>query len=170
MWYVVQVATGKEQVAQRVIERHVDGRLYSECFVPKYEVMKKFGGVWQKRRETVFPGYLFVISGNVQELADELARLPVFTRVLASSERFTPLAGDEVALLSAFTEVKRRTIGMSEGVIEGDKVIILKGPLMRQEGLIRKIDRHKRLAYLDIKMFGRTKTIKVGLEIVRKTV
>ena len=32
----------------------------------------------------------------------------------------------------------------------------------------KKLDRHKRLAYLEIEILGRVKTVKVGLEIVRK--
>ena len=62
----------------------------------------------------------------------------------------------------------RRVVGMSTGVIEGDKVLVLNGPLMNHEGLIRKIDRHKRMAYLEIEILGRMKTVKIGLEIVAK--
>lgn len=57
---------------------------------------------------------------------------------------------------------------MSEGIIEGDQILILKGPLMNHTGLVKKIDRHKRLAYLEIYMCGRQLTIKAGLEIVKK--
>jgi len=39
---------------------------------------------------------------------------------------------------------------------------------MSAGGLIRKIDRHKRLAYLEIRILGRVKTVKVGLEVTRK--
>ena len=51
----------------------------------------------------------------------------------------------------------------SQGVIEGDEVKVTKGPLKGQEAKIRKIDRHKRLAFLEMHMFGRTKVVKVGL-------
>ena len=47
-------------------------------------------------------------------------------------------------------------IGMSEGVIEGDQIVVLKGPLVN------------RTAYLEIEMFGRTIQTKIGLGIVRK--
>ena len=57
---------------------------------------------------------------------------------------------------------------MSEGFIENDRVVITSGPLQGNEGLIRKIDRHKRKAYLEIDMFGRKLKTQVGLEIVRK--
>ena len=61
-----------------------------------------------------------------------------------------------------------KVVEASVGVIEGDHVVVTSGPLKGHEALISKVDRHKRLAYLDMRMFGRTKTIKVGLEIVRK--
>lgn len=59
---------------------------------------------------------------------------------------------------------------MSEGVIEGDVVTILSGPLMGRTSTIRKIDRHKRMAWVEVEMFGRTMLVKMGLEIKRKSV
>ena len=73
-----------------------------------------------------------------------------------------------VAWIDAFTEKGHRTVGVSEGVIEGDRIIVLKGPLVGREGWIRKINRRKRTAYLEIDMFGRTIQTKIGLGIVRK--
>ena len=61
-----------------------------------------------------------------------------------------------------------QVVAMSEGYIEGDEIIVLSGPLIGRTAQIKKIDRHKRVAYLDVQMCGRTKTIKLGLEIVRK--
>ena len=57
---------------------------------------------------------------------------------------------------------------MSEGIIENDRVVVTKGPLKGNEGLIRKIDRHKRRAYLEVGLFGRKIETQVGLEIVEK--
>ena len=56
----------------------------------------------------------------------------------------------------------------SYGFIEGDQVVITKGPLVGFEAQIKKLDRHKRLAYVEVHLMGRTKLIKVGAEIVRK--
>ena len=47
-------------------------------------------------------------------------------------------------------------------------MVVLSGPLKGNEGLIRKIDRHKRKAWLEIEMFGRTVEMQVGLEVVGK--
>ena len=81
---------------------------------------------------------------------------------------FTPLDDRDIAFINAFTSPENRTVRMSTGVVEGDDVIILNGPLMGRAGWIKKIDRHKRLAYLEVEMPGRTTTVKLGLEIVAK--
>ena len=46
--------------------------------------------------------------------------------------------------------------------------MVIRGPLKGHEARITRIDRHKRLAWMDMDMFGRHKTIRVGLEIVSK--
>jgi transcriptional antiterminator NusG len=168
MWYVVQVVGGKERRVLTLVEKIIGNTVFEECFIPQYEVMKRFKGQWQKCTEILFPGYLFFVTNCVDRLAQELRNVPAFTRLLSNSGEFIPLNAGEVAWISAFTKQDSRVIKMSEGIIAGDRVIVFKGPLMNYAGLIRKIDRHKRIAYLDIKMFGRTMTVKVGMEIVRK--
>ena len=49
-----------------------------------------------------------------------------------------------------------------------DKVIITEGPLKGMEGMIKKIDRHRRTAAIEIEMFDRKVLMNVGLEIVEK--
>ncbi|MDR2673128.1 MAG: antiterminator LoaP [Coriobacteriales bacterium] len=168
MWYVIQVVGGKERRVLSLIKKIVDSTAYEECFIPQYEAMKKLKGQWRKCTEILFPGYLFLVTNHTNRLAQELHNVPAFTKLLSNGGQFIPLNADEIAWISAFTRRESRIIEMSEGIIEGDKVIILKGPLTSHSGLIRKIDRHKRIAYLDIGMFGRTMTVKVGVEIVRK--
>ena len=36
------------------------------------------------------------------------------------------------------------------------------------EAVIRKVDRHKRVAYIEMRIFGEIKLVEVGLEIVAK--
>lgn len=59
-------------------------------------------------------------------------------------------------------------IAISTGLIEGDKVIITDGPLAGKEAMIKKINRHKRIAILNVTMFGESVGVTVGLEIVEK--
>lgn len=168
MWYVIQTVGGQENQVINLMSRLVDDGLVAETFVPKYEVMKRIGGEWRKRTEVLLPGYLFVVTDNPGLLKEQLRRVPKFTRLLGNDDMFIPLNDEEVAFINAFTEPGERVVGFSSGVVEGDEIVILNGPLMNHTGLIKKIDRHKRLAYLEIEMCGRLKTVKLGLEIVKK--
>jgi transcriptional antiterminator NusG len=55
------------------------------------------------------------------------------------------------------------------GVIEGDRIIVTKGPLQGFESLIKKIDRHKRKATIEITLMGLPLAVDVGLEVISKT-
>lgn len=166
--YVIQVIGGKEKRVLALLRKLVDEDLVQESFLAQYEVMKKYAGEWRKRTEVLLPGYIFVVTSKPEKLAAQLKRIPAFTRMLGNNDMFTPLSDQEIAFVNAFTDADHRTVELSQGVIEGDAIRILKGPLMNQLGLIKRIDRHKRLAYLEIEMLGRKKTIKLGLEIVTK--
>ena len=168
MWYVIQVVGGREKHTQNLMTKLVSVGALREAFVPQRRVMRRAGGQWRAAEEILIPGYVFVRTDDADRLARELRCVPAFTRLLGNDDGFIPLTADEIAFLNAFTKEGNRVIDMSTGVIEGDRVVVLTGPLMDHEGLITKIDRHKRVAYLDVQMFGRTKNIKVGLEIVHK--
>lgn len=168
MWYVVQVIGGRERHVLQLVEQFVDDDVLQECFIPQYEIMKKIKGEWKRCSEILLPGYLFLITDKVDQAADGLRKVPAFTKLLGNDNAFIPLNADEIAFIDSFTTKNHRVVEMSEGVIEGDEICITRGPLVHQTALVKKIDRHKRLAYLEATMFGRTLNLKVGLEIVRK--
>lgn len=169
MWYVIQVIGGQEHVVIQEVEKLVNPETYKKVFIPQYEVKKKFGGAWKNRREILFPGYVFVETKTPRAFVKELHKTSRMAKVLHDgSEHFIPLAAEEKTTISAFLDGEDHVMKMSEGIIEGDQILILKGPLMNHTGLVKKIDRHKRLAYLEIYMCSRQLTIKAGLEIVKK--
>lgn len=168
MWYVIQTETGRESYVKQLIERTVAPDVYQELFIPRRRTMKRWRGEWRERIEPLVPGYLFVITGQVERLSADLRNVPALTKVLGTDNLFTPLSDEEVRVIDQFTEGKHRLVDMSQGVIEGDGVVVTSGPLMGQEALITRIDRHKRLAWVEIGILGRRKQVRLGLEIVRK--
>ena len=166
--YVIQVSPGAEGRTRQLL-LHDLPELVEDCFTPAYETRRARQGQWHTVQELLFPGYLFVETSDPAALRHQMEAVPKFTRLLGgTNDRFMSLSSDEVAWLNALTDAKTHVVGMSEGVIEGDEVRITKGPLRGMEAQIARIDRHKRLAELDIWMCGRKKRVKVGLEIVRK--
>ena len=137
--------------------------------MPEYETMWRIHGEWRLVKRLLFPGYLFFVTSDAEELNKELLRVPMPIRLLGNEENsFFPLTEKEQDWFLSFMDGEH-IVRMSEGYIKGDKVTVTRGPLMGFEADIRKIDRHKRRAYLDVTLFGRTVPASVGLEVVRKT-
>ena len=61
-----------------------------------------------------------------------------------------------------------RYVESSSGIIIGDSVYIKEGPLKGYESIIRKIDRHKRKAIIELEFMGAVRQVAVALEIVEK--
>lgn len=166
--YVVQVVGGQEAKAVEMITS-LARESVEDCFIPKREVMHRQEGQWHRKLEKLFPGYVFVKTADPEQLRKALRQIPAFTRMLTSAgDACLPLSADEVAWIISTTSADTHVMEMSEGVIEGDRVMVIQGPLKGYEARITRIDRHKRLAWVDTDMFGRHKTIRVGLEIVSK--
>lgn len=165
--YVLQTMAGRERKLKEAVERGVSG--VGECYIPEREVAEKRDGRWVRAVKRLLPGYVFVRTDDPDALAAGLRGLPGFSRLLGvSGERFLPLTPGEEAWLGALANPETHVVELSQGVIEGDRVRVSAGPLMGLESAIRKVDRHKRAAWIEVSLMGRTKLVKVGLEIVRK--
>lgn len=167
MWYVMQVRTGTEENICLQCQRLIDSSNLQRCFIPKYQEKKKFQGKWHIQDKKLFPGYVFLIAEDVEKVIEGLRKVHGLTKLLGTGDEIIPLTQEEISLLLQLGN-DEQLVEMSFGIIENDQVIITSGPLQGMEGCIRKIDRHKRKAWLSIDMFGRKTDMQVGLEIVSK--
>lgn len=168
MWYVVQVQSGKERQTLDLMQRFVDGNTLQEVFLPQREEMRSRKGSWYKTTDLLFRGYVFAITKDPDLLYSELMKVPAFTRMLGQNDqKFIPLSQDEISFISHYGG-DERLVRVSEGIMEGDQVKVLDGPLFGQEGIIEKIDMHKKAAWVNVFILGREIKIKFGLDIVRK--
>lgn len=165
----MQVVGGTEERTRKLL-LHGLGDVVQDVFTPSYEAKRAIKGQWRAVRRQLLPGYVFVQTREPIELSHRLRAVPAFTRLLGSNgEKFMPLSADEAAWLDAKTDAEvPHLIRMSTGVIEGDQVVVMRGPLKGHEYEIKRIDRHKREAELEISLLGRVKRVRVGLEIIAK--
>lgn len=169
MYYVIWTLTGKEETVKDEILAQL-GELYYEKFhILTRERKQKYRGEWQMRKEKLFPGYLFadIEAGQVEEVRTALRRATEHAKVIKSGDDLFPIREEEERFLHRLTG-NTTNVAVSIGVIEGDKIIVKEGPLVGMEGMIKHIDRHKRMAVLQVELFNRISEVKVGLEIVEK--
>lgn len=168
MWYVIQVRSGTEEIIRQQCTARIPQSVLERCFLPYYEEKRKIRGSWIIQKKHLFPGYVFAVTEDIEALYEMLKSVMGMTKLLGVGEDIVPLKEAEVQFLKRFGG-EDQIVEMSEGVIENSVTKILSGPLVGMEGTIRKIDRHKRKAWIEIEMFGRMQMVQVGLEILRKT-
>ena len=148
MWYVIQVRTGSEENIRLQCEANIPQDVMERCFIPYYEERRRIRGEWMTLKKILFPGYVFLITEEIDELFYQLKKVIGLTRLLGAGDEIIPLTERERDFLLRFGG-ENQIVEMSEGIIEQSRIRIMSGPLMGMEGQIRKIDRHKRKAWLE---------------------
>lgn len=167
MWYVMQVRTGDEAAMKRQCDRLLALSDEERVFIPLTERKVQRQGEWHLEKKPLFPGYLFIITEDIEGFQDQMKRLMGFRRLLGVGGVIVALTDAEVTFMQSFGGEKQ-VVGMSVGFIENDRVVITSGPLVGYEGMICKIDRHKRKAFVEVEMFGRAQKVEMGIEILWK--
>ncbi len=166
-WYVIHVRVGKEESVCYKIRTRVSSELWEDCFVPLVENIYKKAGEYRKIVRPLFPGYVFIICEDPKAVSASLNGVQDYTRLLKTGEDFEALSQKEIDYLLILAGEKQ-CVELSTGYIVGDKIIITSGPMKGLDGNIRKIDRHKRCAMVEIPFLGRPTLVRLPLEIVSK--
>lgn len=170
-WYAFFVRSGQEAKAADEIKTYfsdkIETRILSvEVFFKKHRIMKK-------ERRVVFPGYVFVMSGLDNEMFINQCRGLIFHSNLIykilcyGNTRQAALNEKDVELLEKIWS-GQSCLKASVGIMEGDMIRIMEGPFVGQESMIRKVNRHKRQAVVEIDFMGEVRLITIGLDIIRK--
>lgn len=175
-WYVMQVATGREQQTIRLMESVLEEGILKRCFVPMRKRTRKCQGKITNITERLFPGYVFLITEEPLTLYLELKGIPTLMKLLGNCEElYTPLSEKDIRLLQQLknwedpSEVNISVVELSEVVVkEGKQVSILSGPLKNFEGRIKKVNLHKRIAVVEVEFMGQVLQIHLGIEMVKE--
>ena len=134
--------------------------------------MRRYEGAWHLERQLCFPDFVFLESKDRDRLVRELKTLPSMRKLLGDSSPLIPLGQEEEQFLQSLWGAGHH-LGMSRGYIRDGQTFVTEGPLRGKERLIRRIDRHKRVAQIGISSehisAGDFQKLQVGLEIVAKS-
>lgn len=165
---MIWTSSGREEQAKKEMEEIIPKDCYIRCFVPKKKECRRRGGAWFHIEKILFPGYLFIETEQIEGIFFCLKRMSQFVKILKTGEQFSPVSMEEEKFIKSLLK-DGESVGISEGIFIGQNIHIISGPLQGMEGYIRRVDRHKRKAWLRTKMFGRVVDVCVGLEVTEKT-
>ena len=147
-WYAIHVSEGREDAVASKCRKLLSSDILEDCFVPKYERFMKREGAWRLIVTPMFSEYVFVATRDVQALSKALRQLSFPAPLVGRrGHSYAPLSpGIQRWLESSLDDA--HVLRASEGCIEGGILHVERGPLRGSESRVRKINRHKRMAYL----------------------
>lgn len=80
-------------------QRLISSDTLERCFIPYYQQKKRFQGEWHIQERILFPGYVFLITQNLEKLVESLKKVIGMTRLLGTGEEIIPLSQEEINLL-----------------------------------------------------------------------
>ena len=172
-WIVLFARTGSEEKLVNTLKEKLCTEEYLP-FVPMKETPYRSKSVIHKIRKPLFPGYVFVQTGIEPALiADRLAKVLENVKDIYSILHYGNNEKDVVIREEERLHWERLLgagfcVAGSVGFIEGDAIRITSGALVGLEGQIKKINRHKREAIVEMEMMGARREVKLMLEIVEK--
>lgn len=167
MWYVLQVMFGREADLQTLFSVYFDHDLLQDCFCPTYEASYKKAGVRQVVHRRLFPGYLFLVTEDIQKVEWQLKGIPDMTKILKVDREYIPLTEAEQTFLEGHLD-QEHVLPMSRGYQVGEEICITEGAFAGYQGRLKAVDRHNRYGVISLEMFGRNVDMQFGLEVVRK--
>ena len=149
-WYAAHVSQGREETFAERCRRIISSDVLEDCFFPKCEKFMKRHGSWVVEEVPLFSEYFFLATRDVRALAKELATLSFPVLLIGDGGRsFAPLADDVQEWLAGALD-GCHVLRASTGVIEDGALRVQRGPLRGREADVRRIDRHKRMAYVGL--------------------
>jgi len=172
-WVIMFSRTGSEEKLVCILKEKLNTEEYLP-FVPSKETPYRNKGVLHKIRKPLFPGYVFVQTDIEQSLiADKLAATlkgvkEVYTILhYGNDKKDVVMREEERSYWERLFDENFCVVG-SVGFIEGDTIHITSGALVGLEGQIKKINRHKRIAVVGMKMMGAVRDVSLMLEVIEK--
>lgn len=180
-WYALHVITGKEEMVKNQIIQHYTVK-ECKCCVPKRKVPEKRNGCMFDVIKVMFPGYVFIkvkmnfkIYYSLKSFVGVYSVLNYSNKIdLNYSESyqdenvfFKPIPDEDMCSILAFLNPINDIMEYSTLDFNSQTVKIVYGPLVGQEGRIKKVDKRKRRAKLVIEFLGQEKQIDIGIEVLR---
>lgn len=175
MWCILKCRPGRSGEIMASCRQTIPDSILQDIFVFTCDRMKRYQGSWHIEKTSMFPDYVFLETGNIRALSECLEPYREFTCVLEDEAEYHGLlrrVSPEEEIMLRRLGGPEHHLGISQGYISDGITHVTQGPLVGMERRIRKIDRHKRIAWIEYPADGAGGSrapFTAGLEITSKT-
>lgn len=153
IWYLLNCQGREEQATVDQCKKFVSAALLEAAWIIRCQKLLRYQGEWHVAERNLFPGYVMLSVPDGQESRNALEE--VLAGIFPQSSRGERNGSFYAVGRSREERLKKLCRGstlvcLSRGCIYGRDLIVTGGPLAGYEGSIRKIDRHKRTAWVEM--------------------
>jgi transcriptional antiterminator NusG len=172
-WYALSVHSGNEEATKKRIterlkkaEKNIPGL---EIVCPDQEVVVKTKhGEEKRKRKMTMPGYMLIRCRRLDEVSINLiSQVKGVIEFMGGNNNPTQLPQDQVDQI--LNEVGLNATASNKSFFEsGDEIIISTGPLQGFGGQVESVDMNRRIASIDVEIFGQTTKTQIDLDQIKK--
>lgn len=164
-WYVLFVMTGEEDKVKERLEYKLKN-INLKVIVPKRRLREKKNGIWEYRVRTLFPGYVLINGYLNTKDYYRLKGVPGLIGILKDNNGPLEVQEEEIRIIGNLI-CNSEIIGCSQILFEDDRVVVVDGPLVGMEGLIKTIDKRKGRAKVIINFIGKPKLVDLSVSMIQ---
>lgn len=165
-WYVIFIESGREEKVQKWLDFHF-GKETLHYLVPKRRLIERKGGKFYQVIKKLFPGYVFICVDMDLEKYKIIKSIPNLIRILNTGAYYSQINNSEMSVILRLVG-DGDIIDYSRVYVENSKILVKEGCLMGIEGIIKKVDKHKNRAKVQLTFMGEPRLVDVGVEILHK--
>lgn len=167
LWYVVQVQARHELEVAKLCQERIS-RPGEEIFTMMAErKLRRKNGEWELVQEPAFQKYMFAETEDVQGLRIRLRQIVQMTKAIGVGDEIVPIYPEEENVLRMLGG-SEHVIRLSHGFVEGERIVVMDGPLQGLEGLVKWSNFRQKMVGIGVSLFGRETVVRLGVELVRR--
>lgn len=164
-WHAIFVETGKEDRVKEWLQIELK-ESNIRILVPKRKLRERKEGIWNEKVRILFPGYV-LLNGDVSTSEYyKIRSTPGLIRVLQDGSGLLEIHESEIQIINKLVQ-DGDVIGTSGILLEGEKIIVMDGPLKGLDGLIEHLDRRKGRAKVRFNFIGEPRLVDLSIYTVQ---
>ncbi len=166
-WYIIHVRSTYEMKVKTSLERLRENNglqdQIADVKVPRDKTPEIRNGKQKIVETNIYPSYVFIKMRYNDELAYWITNTNGVTSFLGPGGRALPMTDDEVYRMG----LEDTPVETSDFAV-GDSVVVVNGPLVNYEGVIKEINKVSKKAKVNVPMFNRDTEVEVELNQIKK--
>jgi transcriptional antiterminator NusG len=158
--YCIFCISGREKSVVQQIQK-IEGHVAICPMIERHESRK---GTFETYKQALFPGYIFLyVSENLRK--QEILAIPSILKFLSNNSGDLKLHGED-AKFAEWLLTNNGIIGKSKAVREGDRILVVDGPMKEFAGTITMVNKQRRRAKVDFIFQGITRSVWMAFDWV----